>query len=139
LYRSLILARAGDVAGAEREARAALEALVDVPPVRMWTLSVLAQNLLDQKRIEEARAASNEAMTIMQTLGHVDEGEILCRRVHAELLALTDKTAARAAIDDAAKRLLDRAARIRREDWRAAYLAIPDHARTLDLARTMRT
>jgi tetratricopeptide (TPR) repeat protein len=138
LYRALILARAGDVAGAEREARAALEALVDVPPVRMWTLSVLAQNLLDQNRTEEARAASNEAMTIMQTLGHVDEGEILCRRVHAELLALTDKTAARAAIDDAAKRLLDRAARIRREDWRAAYLAISDHARTLDLARTMR-
>ena len=57
------------------------------------------------------------------------------RLVHAECLwASGRKAEARDAILLAKERLLQRGARIRKDEWRETFMAVPDHARTLALA-----
>ena len=64
------------------------------------------------------------------------QGESLPPLVRAEVYeALGDPDAARAAIVDARDRLLVRADALPAAGWRASFLALPDNARTLELAR----
>jgi len=55
------------------------------------------------------------------------------------LMGVGDHAAAHAATRRAAERLMERAAKISDEAWRASFLEnIPEHARTIELFRRLR-
>jgi tetratricopeptide (TPR) repeat protein len=132
-YLATIALLAGDVASAEREARAAIDLLARNPPLRTHALATFARALLAGGRTKEALDAAGEARTTMDTLGGIQEGEALVRLVHAEALhAAGDRQAAREAIARALTRLHERAARLRDEIWRRSFLHdVPEHAETI--------
>jgi ATP/maltotriose-dependent transcriptional regulator MalT len=83
LARALV--RQGKLEDAEREARLGVER----PPsavVRMYAFAVLADVLLARGRIDEAREASNEALTILRTLATLAVGDLFSLIVRAEVL-----------------------------------------------------
>lgn len=126
----------GNFEVAEMTARQALDVL-DAPPPRAFALAVLAQILLSIGRTADALVAATEAMGICESLGGIEEGETLVRLVYAEALAENDRRhdAERAAMA-ARERLLARAARVTRLDWRRTFLQrVPENVRTLALAR----
>jgi tetratricopeptide (TPR) repeat protein len=120
---------------AERLARSALATLANVPPLRPAALAALARVLLAEGRRDEAVASATEAHRLLESAGWVEDGEALIRLVYAEcLLAAGQKSAAVHVLDKALHRLEDRAAAIEKPEWRAAFLRLPEHARTLELA-----
>ncbi|AUX42613.1 protein kinase [Sorangium cellulosum] len=141
IYLAEALRLAGDLAGAEAEARRACELLGDIPPLVPCVLATLANVLLAQGRaaeaLEGAARAAGLASAAVASLGHLETGESLVYLVHAEALAANgDGARARAAIGLARDRLLERAAKITNRAWRASFLEnVPENARTLALAR----
>ncbi len=138
VYLSRILAKGGDAAGAEQEARAAADLLVAVPPMRPYAFAALAEALALQAREEEALAAAREAMDQLHALGGVvEEGEALVRLTFAEALRTAgDEVGARDAITRARDRLLERAGPIGDPMLRQSFLeGVSEHARTLARAR----
>jgi len=120
---------------AETNARSALTTLANVPPLRPAAMAALGRALLAQGRRDEALASATEAHSLLESAGWVEDGEALIRLVYAEcLLAAGSKAAAAHVLDKAVHRLDDRAAAIEKPEWRAAFLRLPDHARTLELA-----
>jgi len=74
-------------------------------------------------------------MAILLAVGGVDEGEPLIRLVHAEALRATGSLdESRAAIVDARSHVEARAGKIADESARETFLAISEHARTVELA-----
>src|SRR6266498_2420210 len=75
---------------------------------------------------ESARAAldaAQRARSLVDRPGGIDTGEAFVRLVHAEALWAADrKKDAREAIAAAKTRLNERAARIRKEEWRETFL-----------------
>ena len=136
IYLAKIALLSGDLAAAERDARAAAEAVHIAPPHRAAAIAVLARALLSLGRVAEALPVAREAFATLESLGMIEEGESLVRLVHAEALAasnLNDEFAA--AIAGARTNLLTRAAKISDPEWRHRFLtAVPDNARTLTLA-----
>ncbi|XXY50110.1 hypothetical protein WME91_03035 [Sorangium sp. So ce269] len=106
-----------------------------MPPLRAAALAVLAEALLGLGRAGEALAAAGEAMSMLESLGTVEEGESLVRLAQAESLAANgDVAGARAAIFAARDRLLARAATVGDPALRELFLARRENARTLALA-----
>jgi hypothetical protein len=137
-YLATILLLSDDLAGAEREARAAVEILSVAPPMRAHALGTLAQVLRAQRRPAEALAAAEEAMKLMHSVTGVEEGESLIRLAYAEAL-IDNGRDARGAVAVAADRLRQRAARISDPAWRQSFLErVPDNARILELERRWR-
>jgi tetratricopeptide (TPR) repeat protein len=136
-YLGEIALRAGAVPRAAREAAAAAELLRAAPPLRAAALAVQARAALRQGRTAEALGLAEEATSLLDILGAVEEGEALVRLVHVEALAATgDREGATRAARAARERLLARAARIRDDAWRERFLtAVPENARTLSIAR----
>ncbi|WP_437589569.1 serine/threonine-protein kinase [Sorangium sp. So ce1000] len=135
-YLAKILLLSGDPGAAEREARAAVEALTVAPPLRAAAVAVLSRALLAQGRQEEALPAAREAFAQLEEAGSLEEGESLVRLVYAEALAAAGATREAAeALAVARQHLLDRAAKISDAAWRERFLTcVPDNARTLSLA-----
>ncbi|WP_437308267.1 hypothetical protein [Sorangium sp. So ce388] len=129
--------RAGDLAGAEAEARQALERLELVKPLLVFARATLARVLLARGRAPEALAEARAALALLGSLGKVEEGEALARLVLAEALFATgDLPAARAAIAHARAVLLEAAARLDDAGRRESFLRrVEENARTLELAR----
>ena len=138
VYLSRILLTAGDANAAEAEARRVAEAPASPPPLRAGALAALAAALVEQKRVAEALTAAVEANRVLASLGSVEDFETLIGVVHAEAHeAAGDLDAARAAIADARRRVLLRAARFG-EAARARFLeGVPDNARCLKLAERL--
>ncbi|MEI8256539.1 MAG: hypothetical protein WCJ30_12775 [Deltaproteobacteria bacterium] len=139
-YLAHILFLAGDLDAAEREARAAIALASEpplLPPSRAEGLAGLAQVLLAKGGHAEALEAAREAMDLLDAIGGIDGGEGGIRLVWAEALhSRGELDAARSAIAAARERLLAAAAKIDDEAVRRMYLErVPDHARTLELAR----
>jgi hypothetical protein len=133
-----IALRTGDAAAAEREILAALDGglrtlILDLPAA----LAVLAAARLALGRPGEALASAREAMEALARTGTSGFREGAIHLVHAEALAAAgDRQAARAAVAEARDRLLALAQRVEDPALRRSYLEqIPEHARTLDLAR----
>jgi eukaryotic-like serine/threonine-protein kinase len=128
--------RRGDFAAADREARAAAELARAMPAVRAFALAALARALGAAGRTEEALGAALEAHDELEELGTTEEGEAFVRLVYAEALAGAGRgPELRAAVAEAKRRLLDRAARISDPRRRERFLAnIPEHAQTLALS-----
>ncbi|HTN83381.1 MAG TPA: serine/threonine-protein kinase PknK, partial [Sorangium sp.] len=135
-YLAKILLRSGDPAAAEREARAAVEALTVAPPLRAAAVAVLSRALLAQGRGEEALPAAREAFAQLEEAGSLEEGESLVRLAYAEALAAAGAAREAAeALAAAREHLLSRAAKISDPSFRERFLTcVPDNARTLALA-----
>jgi hypothetical protein len=132
---SMFSSMAGKPADGEAHARTAIAALQEVPPVLPAALAALARALLAQGRLDDALAAARDAHVRLESAGHVEDGEALIRLVYGEcLIATGDTDNARAVLAKAAQRLEERARPIDKPEWRAAFFALPDHARTIALA-----
>ncbi|WP_437675560.1 serine/threonine-protein kinase [Sorangium sp. So ce131] len=136
-YLAGILLAAGDGAGAEAEARRAVEMLEVAKPLLPHALATLADVLLAGGRSGEALVEARRAAEILGELGQLEEGEMLVRVVHAEALWATgDQEGARRALAEAEARLEERAGTIADPAWRASFLErVPEHARTAALRR----
>jgi len=136
-YLSLVLRLQGELLAAEAEAHRAVAILDATPADRAIALSALARAQLEQHRPVDALEAAGHAMQIVESLGSLPEGESATRLVHAEALHAVGRVEeARAALAEARKVLLARAAKIQDRPWRESFLArIPENARTLALAR----
>ena len=133
VYLSSMLARAGDLASAEREAHLAVET-APAPPLRAHALAALSQILLSRGRRDAAFTFAAEAKAILDQLGAVEEGESLVRLAHAEAALETGEMAAFEALAQAREHLLARAAKIADPSLRRSFLEnVPENARTLAL------
>jgi serine/threonine protein kinase/tetratricopeptide (TPR) repeat protein len=136
-YLAEILTARGDHAAAETELRAGLQTVQAAS--RPQQLAMLGQVLLTMKRSREALIAAQEAQSLLDALGGVEEGESLVRLTFAEALAACGETEpARAAIRVARDRVLERAAKITDPEWRMSFLTkLSENARTLEMARVL--
>ncbi|MFO0586480.1 MAG: protein kinase [Polyangiaceae bacterium] len=133
VYLSSMLARTGDLASAEREARLAVET-APAPPLRAHALAALSQILLSRGRRDVAFTFAAEAKAILDQLGAIEEGESLVRLAHAEAALETGQKDAHEAAADAREHLLARAAKIADPALRRSFLEnVPENARTLAL------
>jgi tetratricopeptide (TPR) repeat protein len=125
-------AGAGDLARAEEDARQAVALLELGSPMRIAALATLARVLLDRGAVAEALATSEEAMTLLAAAGAIEEGESLARLTYARTLHASGREAeARAALDVARERVLQRAAKIN-GPWRESFVgAIPENVAIL--------
>jgi tetratricopeptide (TPR) repeat protein len=136
-YLAEILAAGRDGEGAEREARAAVACVGSIPPLKAFALGVLSRVLLARERRGAALDCAREGMTIGAALAGLEEGEARLRLALAECLdAAGEREEAHLALRVAHERLQSRAARIDDAALRRSFLErVPEHARTLDLAR----
>ena len=136
VYLAIILMLSGELEGAEREARTAVEFFRAASPLRAYALATLAEVQLARGAPASALESAEEAMKLLEALGHLEEGEALARLVHAEALHRTGAIElAAAAITKARDQLLSRAAKITDAAWRSSFLTrVPENARTLALA-----
>src|SRR5262249_38041118 len=106
-------------------------------PLRSFGLGVRARVLLASGCVDEALCAAKESVAQLLSTGGSEEDESLPLLAHAEALeARGEHAAACDALRVARDRLERRAALIARSDWRESFLRrVPEHARTLDLAR----
>jgi tetratricopeptide (TPR) repeat protein len=134
-YLSQILFASGDLDGALAAATGAFDAAT-APPERAYARAVRAFALLGLERWDEAANEATTAVTILDEMGGIDEGELLIRLAFAKALAATDrKEEAREAIRFAHDRLAARLASIESPDLRASCLErIPEHAEVASLA-----
>jgi len=141
IYLALILLASGDLAEAQREASQAVNVLNETPPLRSYALGALARIRLARGDLAAASEASHEAIAILRSLGGLDDGESFVRLVHAEILEESgDLEGAREAFAVAHERLLTRASTIVDPGVRRAFLeAVPEHARTIELAGRAQT
>jgi tetratricopeptide (TPR) repeat protein len=135
VYYAMALART-DLNAAEQEARKAVAAAEPIPPVQAYAQGLLAELLLGRGEVAEARFTIEAAMRTLVSLGGLEAGEALVRRVHAEVLDATgNQEQSRKEIVAACERLMKRADKIGDEAMRASFLkAVPDNAATIDLA-----
>jgi tetratricopeptide (TPR) repeat protein len=136
IYLAAIEMAAGDLAGAEHEARRAVTLLQPNTPLRGWALATLADVLLASGRLDEALACTEEARNVFRAVGGVGEGEGVVYLVCAKTLhAAGDDETARKAIRQARARLMQRASTIADEEMRARFLEdVPENRATLELA-----
>ena len=134
---SRILLASGDLVGAVREAKGAIELTLPDAPGRAFALGALARAQLAHGRPLAALEAAEQAMELLEALGGIEEGETLVRLVFAEAKRETgDAEGARAAIAAARDRLLARARRVDDLAFRQSFLRdVPENAHTLQLAR----
>jgi tetratricopeptide (TPR) repeat protein len=135
-YLAEILAELGALGEAEGEARAAIALLETAPALRPLAVGVLASILLRMGRNTEAVDTMSDTMKYLESGGKLEEREALVRLSYAQALcAVGDRHGAAPVIARAEARLLERANRIHRPEWRETFLAnIPEHKATLALA-----
>jgi tetratricopeptide (TPR) repeat protein len=132
-YLAEIELAAGDLEGAARDAERAVAIGKDVASLVPLLEATLASVRLAQRRLAEALELAERAHRALER-GGIEEGEAKIRLIYA--LALDengDRGGARAVIDKARGRLLERAATISSQRLRASFLARSECA-----AETMR-
>ncbi|WP_437585779.1 protein kinase domain-containing protein [Sorangium sp. So ce1000] len=136
-YLAKIALAMGDLAIAEREARAAIALFEGAPTLGVQAFSILARVLLALGRTDEAMRAAAEASARLAEFGTLEDGESFVRLTYAEALAASGRRAeAEAAIASARAALLARAEKLSDSAWRERFLRdVPDNTRTLELAR----
>jgi hypothetical protein len=131
-----IACREGDLATAEREIAAGLDALRLTPLSWQLAAATLARVRLDLGRPAEAVTLAREISEVIAEQAGVGQRAGRVPLVYAEsLLAAGDPDAARAMIATARDAVLARAAKIADPEARRRFLeAVPENARTLALA-----
>jgi tetratricopeptide (TPR) repeat protein len=136
VYLSKIHQRKGALDSAYKEAKEALQGTSTVATVRMQAHAQLASVLLQMGQPEEALVTAKEAISILETLGQVEEGESFVRLmlVEAELQCL-HLDLAQEALKDAYKSLRRRVEQIDDANWRLSFLEqVGDNARIVQLS-----
>ncbi|MEC7520037.1 MAG: protein kinase [Myxococcota bacterium] len=133
LYLAETLQRAGDDEGATRAAERAVALLTPVPGFRAVARAVLARVLRAGGATARALEEAERAHAALSSHA-LEEGEALIRLAFAEALDAAGRGAeATRVLEEAAAALEARAARIRDEGWRDAFLRrVPTHARVLE-------
>ncbi len=137
-YLAQIRAFAGDHVGAAREAERAVDVLVGNPPARAMALASLARARTAQGQPAAAVAPAREAYAILESLGGMDEGEMLVRLALGEALAGAGRAdEARAVLVVADARLTELASKLP-DPLRATYVErVPENAALRRLAATV--
>lgn len=132
-YVAYVLLQKGDLEGAEREARAAVEALAGVQAMLGDALARLARVELARGRSAEGLETARRAMEVLEKAGKTAIGEAAIRLTHADALAASgDAEGARAATAVAKERVLARSKTLADLDLRRAFLEdVAEHAETL--------
>ena len=132
-YLGHILFLRRDLEAAATEARQAIARSAPGSPQRAHALAYLAQIQLGMGHAEGALSTARESMRLLSEMGGMDEGESLVRLVHAEALRASGLLKeAQAALDEAAKRLRERASQITEPRWRSSFLTqVVENAKTL--------
>ena len=140
VYLASALSALGDFATAEREIRVAIDGFEGLPTLTPNALATLADILLRTNRVEEALATARKAYDMLAGVASVEEGESMVRLTWAAALeASGQREHARAAFEQAERRLLERAERIADPAWRRRFLeAVPENAQTLAAAARYR-
>ena len=134
-YRSMVLLEQGDAEGAEREARASLVDITELPLVHACALSPLAEALVAQGRPAEALEVLAPAVALLDAGAHFEERAINVRLAQVRALrAVGQPEAARAVAVAARADLLATAAKIGDADLRACFDRVPEHAAIFALA-----
>ena len=138
VYLAMMEIEAGDHEAAIASAKRATEELATAgPPMEPLARATMAKALLMCGRTAEALAAAQSAYDRFVELGAVEEGEAFLRLTYAEALeASGDRARSHEVVVAACERLFARAAKIRDEGTRRTFLeSVPEHARTVELAR----
>ncbi|MBX3227303.1 MAG: protein kinase [Labilithrix sp.] len=140
LYRGYFLTLADDLDRAEREVSLALDTAGASPPLHAYGLAILASVFLQYGRADKADACAREALTLLDSLGGVEEGEAFIRLTYAEAReAAGDMSGAREAIATARVRILERTAMIQDAAWKDTFVQqVRENVRTLELYRAWR-
>ncbi len=136
-YLALVLAPAGDVEAATREAHAVADDARATPALRAHARAILADLALARGDANAARESAEAAMSTLTSLDGIEEGEARIRVVYAEALAASgDLEGARAAVVEARDRLMARAEKVVDPGLRRSFLErVPENARTVGRAR----
>jgi hypothetical protein len=134
---AIVLLADGDPARARREAERACLVLDPVPPLQVPALSVHGQAALAEGDTERALGLARAAHKLAAARRGMVEGATLATLIEATALHLSgQRPAALALLTQAEQRILEQAATIADPTHAQAYLrGVPEHARTLDLAR----
>ena len=140
-YLARMLARQNQFDVALASARQATQLAENVPGLRGFALAVQADILLTQGQPAAALELATAAMSILQELEGVEEGESLIRVVHAlALRGLGHAQEGKRWLNLGRRGLRTKAARISDERWRRCFLENdPDNARLLRIAATWST
>jgi eukaryotic-like serine/threonine-protein kinase len=114
--------RIGDAAGAAREAQRAADTLAHTPPSHALALAILAHAELKLGNNAKALAAARQANAILESLGGLDEGEMLVRLGFASALEATGKIEEARAVAQVGVARLDQLAAKLPESLRGNYL-----------------
>jgi hypothetical protein len=127
----------GDLEGAEREARAAVERLEVAPAFRCHALATLSRVLLRRGQAAEAVAEATSALAILKEVGALEEGEGLVRlALVGALWAAGRDGEARQVLAEAVVEIERREAAIDDPEARQMFRErIPEHVETAALAR----
>jgi hypothetical protein len=128
-YLARALLAGGDAERAEAEARSAVRVCAGTPPVLPPARAALALALRARGHDDEARAEAAAAWAGRDIL---DEGEAFIAAVYADALAAGGADPG-PVLDEARRRLGDRAARIADEGARSKYLALAENARLIEI------
>jgi tetratricopeptide (TPR) repeat protein len=136
MYLALVRAAEKDYVSAANEALLAIAQLDKSPPIRAYATATLASIRLAQGDVGRALEHATAAMTELDALGGIEEGEAFVRLVHAKALAASGAAVnAAIALSASRDRLLARAGNIADASQRGRFLhAIPENRETLALS-----
>ncbi|HEY7374174.1 MAG TPA: protein kinase [Polyangia bacterium] len=140
IYLGEILIAAGDPAGAEREAAAAIATLAGAPWLQIAAQGLCARARLARGDVAGALEAGQAAHDALERLGEIEEGESMVRLAFAEALEQAGRRdEARRVLALAHQRLLARAQRIEDPAWCHRFLhTVPVNGRVLALVEEWR-
>jgi ATP/maltotriose-dependent transcriptional regulator MalT len=135
MYLAEIALMSGDPERAENDARRAITILEHTPVHLAPAHAALSQALLARDRVDDALSEARVALELFESAGGPDENEARVRLAYARAChAAGDLNAARAAIERARSRLMERAERIEDPELRRSLLERSPHsAKTLEL------
>jgi eukaryotic-like serine/threonine-protein kinase len=133
-----VLRRKGELAAAEREARAAVDLLTVLPRDQAAAMAMLAAIQLAAGRVEDALATAEASIARYDEFGVFGFKGAFARLVHAEALhAAGAHPRALSVLSALAARLAAQAERIRDPELKRSFLEdVPENARVFALART---
>jgi eukaryotic-like serine/threonine-protein kinase len=136
IYLASIRSMRDELDEATRAAEQGIAAASATPALRAYGLATLARMLLQQRQPAAALERAEEAMSLLEQLGEVADGESLIRCVHALCLRNNEKEPeGRKRIAEAKRLLLERANRINEPHWRQSFLeGVRDNDRLMQLA-----
>jgi tetratricopeptide (TPR) repeat protein len=131
-YLAWVLLAQGDVEGAEREARVAVDALAGANAMLGDALAMLSVVQRARGARSEAKATADAASAALAAAGKTAIGEAAIRLAQVEALSASgDVAGAQAALATAKARLTERAKTIHDAELRRAFLEdVAEHART---------